>query len=90
MASSRAEEQPLLDRVQHLELELNLLKSQLSDWQHLRTSCEQVSACVRRLLPEGSSHPTLSRCFSVAASTDRYRDMNRDQKKPSGVTFPSF
>jgi SUN domain-containing protein 1/2 len=51
MTSSRDEEQPLLDRVQHLELELNLLKSQLSDWQHLKTSCEQVSAGVRRLLP---------------------------------------
>ncbi|XP_028611962.1 SUN domain-containing protein 1 isoform X4 [Grammomys surdaster] len=44
---SRDEEQPLLDRVQHLELELNLLKSQLSDWQHLRTSCEQADARVR-------------------------------------------
>ncbi|XP_031194338.1 SUN domain-containing protein 1 isoform X8 [Mastomys coucha] len=43
-ASSRDEEQPLLDRVQHLELELNLLKSQLSDWQHLRTNCEQADA----------------------------------------------
>lgn len=50
MTSSRDEEQPLLDRVQHLELELNLLKSQLSDWQHLRTSCEQVSE-YWRLLP---------------------------------------
>uniref|UniRef100_A0A8C6G4C2 SUN domain-containing protein n=1 Tax=Mus spicilegus TaxID=10103 RepID=A0A8C6G4C2_MUSSI len=48
-AGSRDEEQPLLDRVQHLELELNLLKSQLSDWQHLKSSCEQVSAGVRRL-----------------------------------------
>lgn len=48
MVSSRDEEQLLLDRVQHLELELNLLKSQLSDWQHLRSSCEQVSASVRR------------------------------------------
>lgn len=54
MASSRAEE-PLLDRVQHLELELNLLKSQLSDWQHLKASCEQVSAGVRRRRPGGSS-----------------------------------
>ncbi|XP_076417484.1 SUN domain-containing protein 1 isoform X17 [Peromyscus maniculatus bairdii] len=46
-AGSRAEEQPLLDRVQHLELELNLLKSQLSDWQHLRTSCEQADARIQ-------------------------------------------
>ncbi|CAO2630306.1 SUN domain-containing protein 1 [Lemmus lemmus] len=44
LRAGRTEEQPLLNRVQHLELELNLLKSQLSDWQHLRTSCEQVSA----------------------------------------------
>uniref|UniRef100_A0A8C6QVQ5 Sad1 and UNC84 domain containing 1 n=1 Tax=Nannospalax galili TaxID=1026970 RepID=A0A8C6QVQ5_NANGA len=41
-ASSMAEEHPLLDRVQHLELELSLLKSQLSDWQHLRATCEQA------------------------------------------------
>ncbi|XP_027269265.1 SUN domain-containing protein 1 isoform X8 [Cricetulus griseus] len=46
-AGSRAEEQPLLDRVQHLELELNLLKSQLSDWHHLRTSCEQADARIQ-------------------------------------------
>ncbi|XP_052610233.1 SUN domain-containing protein 1 isoform X5 [Peromyscus californicus insignis] len=46
-AGSRAEEQPLLDRVQHLELELNLLKSQLSDWQHLRSSCEQADARIQ-------------------------------------------
>ncbi|XP_031194328.1 SUN domain-containing protein 1 isoform X2 [Mastomys coucha] len=44
LRASRDEEQPLLDRVQHLELELNLLKSQLSDWQHLRTNCEQADA----------------------------------------------
>ncbi|XP_028611964.1 SUN domain-containing protein 1 isoform X6 [Grammomys surdaster] len=47
LRTDRDEEQPLLDRVQHLELELNLLKSQLSDWQHLRTSCEQADARVR-------------------------------------------
>ncbi|XP_006504830.1 SUN domain-containing protein 1 isoform X19 [Mus musculus] len=46
-AGSRDEEQPLLDRVQHLELELNLLKSQLSDWQHLKTSCEQAGARIQ-------------------------------------------
>ncbi|XP_060223983.1 SUN domain-containing protein 1 isoform X5 [Meriones unguiculatus] len=45
-AGSRAEE-PLLDRVQHLELELNLLKSQLSDWQHLKASCEQTDARIQ-------------------------------------------
>uniref|UniRef100_A0A8C6IFN3 SUN domain-containing protein n=1 Tax=Mus spicilegus TaxID=10103 RepID=A0A8C6IFN3_MUSSI len=46
-AGSRDEEQPLLDRVQHLELELNLLKSQLSDWQHLKSSCEQAGARIQ-------------------------------------------
>ncbi|XP_055454483.1 SUN domain-containing protein 1 isoform X3 [Psammomys obesus] len=45
-AGSRAEE-PLLDRVQHLEIELNLLKSQLSDWQHLKASCEQTDARIQ-------------------------------------------
>ncbi|XP_052610236.1 SUN domain-containing protein 1 isoform X8 [Peromyscus californicus insignis] len=47
LRAGRAEEQPLLDRVQHLELELNLLKSQLSDWQHLRSSCEQADARIQ-------------------------------------------
>lgn len=46
-AGSRTEEQPLLDRVQHLELELNLLKSQLSEWQRLRTSCDQADARIQ-------------------------------------------
>ncbi|XP_057619468.1 SUN domain-containing protein 1 isoform X5 [Chionomys nivalis] len=49
-AGSRTEEQPLLDRVQHLELELNLLKSQLSEWQHLRTSCEQADARIQEIV----------------------------------------
>ncbi|XP_036021490.1 SUN domain-containing protein 1 isoform X17 [Mus musculus] len=47
LKAGRDEEQPLLDRVQHLELELNLLKSQLSDWQHLKTSCEQAGARIQ-------------------------------------------
>lgn len=96
MASSRTEEQPLLDRVQHLELELNLLKSQLSEWQHLRTSCEQVSAGVRKLVPDFVKM-FLSGCLQnfqifmyVSACADRCRDMNRDQKKPAGVTSHHF
>jgi hypothetical protein len=28
--------------MQRLELELDLLRSQLSDWQHLKASCEKV------------------------------------------------
>ncbi|XP_052023453.1 SUN domain-containing protein 1 isoform X2 [Apodemus sylvaticus] len=47
LRAGRDEEQPLLDRVQHLELELNLLRSQLSDWQHLRTSCAQADARIQ-------------------------------------------
>lgn len=96
MASSRTQEQPLLDRVQHLELELNLLKSQLSDWQHLRTSCEQVSAGVRKLAPDFVKM-FLYGCLQnfqifmyVSACPDRCREMNRDQKKPAGVTSHHF
>jgi SUN domain-containing protein 1/2 len=33
--------------MQRLELELDLLRSQLSDWQHLKASCEKVDAQVR-------------------------------------------
>uniref|UniRef100_A0A250Y5H6 SUN domain-containing protein 1 n=1 Tax=Castor canadensis TaxID=51338 RepID=A0A250Y5H6_CASCN len=40
-------EEPLLPRMQRLELELDLLRSQLSDWQHLKASCEKVDAQVR-------------------------------------------
>lgn len=47
LRAGRTEEQPLLDRVQHLELELNLLKSQLSEWQRLRTSCDQADARIQ-------------------------------------------
>ncbi|KAI6048715.1 SUN1 [Marmota monax] len=39
---SGAEEQPLLPRIQRLELELGLLRTQLSDWQHQKASCEEV------------------------------------------------
>uniref|UniRef100_A0A8D2DQC1 Sad1 and UNC84 domain containing 1 n=1 Tax=Sciurus vulgaris TaxID=55149 RepID=A0A8D2DQC1_SCIVU len=41
---SGAEEQPLLPHVQRLELELGLLRTQLSDWQHQKASCEEVRA----------------------------------------------
>ncbi|XP_042542580.1 SUN domain-containing protein 1 isoform X2 [Dipodomys spectabilis] len=49
-AVSEAEEQPLLSRVQHLEQELGMLRSQLSDWQSLKASCEQVDARVRETI----------------------------------------
>ncbi|XP_042826909.1 SUN domain-containing protein 1 isoform X9 [Panthera tigris] len=42
--ASRLEEEPhLLSMVKQLELELGHLRSELSTWQHLRTSCEEVS-----------------------------------------------
>ncbi|XP_077614934.1 SUN domain-containing protein 1 isoform X10 [Crocuta crocuta] len=42
-ASGLEEEQHLLSVVKHLELELGRLRSELSGWQHLKTSCEEVS-----------------------------------------------
>nr|XP_036864760.1 SUN domain-containing protein 1 isoform X3 [Manis javanica] len=51
------EDQRLLSVVRHLELELGHLKSELSDWQHLKTSCgrldkihEKVDAQVRETI----------------------------------------
>ncbi|XP_005621272.1 SUN domain-containing protein 1 isoform X5 [Canis lupus familiaris] len=41
-ASGAEEEQRLLSVVKHLEEELGHLKSELSSWQHLKTSCEEV------------------------------------------------
>ncbi|XP_073742425.1 SUN domain-containing protein 1 isoform X5 [Callorhinus ursinus] len=41
-ASGVEEEQHLLSVVKHLDLELGQLKSELSRWQHLKTSCEEV------------------------------------------------
>ncbi|XP_050019165.1 SUN domain-containing protein 1 isoform X3 [Alexandromys fortis] len=83
---SRTEEQPLLDRVQHLELELNLLKSQLSEWQHLRTSCEQADARIQetvRLMfsedPHGSSLEwLLQKLSSRFVSKDELQVLLRD------------
>ncbi|CAH7266229.1 SUN domain-containing protein 1 isoform X6 [Phodopus roborovskii] len=85
-AGSRAEEQPLLDRVQHLELELNLLKSQLSDWQHLKTSCEQADAriqeTVRLMFSEeqhsGSLEWLLQKLSSRFVSKDELQVLLRD------------
>ncbi|KAG3260152.1 Sad1 and UNC84 domain containing 1, transcript variant X5 [Ictidomys tridecemlineatus] len=47
---SGAEEQPLLPRIQRLELELGLLRTQLSDWQHQKASCEEVDTQVRETI----------------------------------------
>ncbi|XP_044089368.1 SUN domain-containing protein 1 isoform X4 [Neovison vison] len=41
-ASGAEEEERLLSVVTHLELELSRLKSELSSWQHLKSSCEEV------------------------------------------------
>ncbi|GAB1290385.1 SUN domain-containing protein 1 [Apodemus speciosus] len=85
-SGSRDEEQPLLDRVRHLELELNLLKSQLSDWQHLRTSCEQADARIQETVQlmfsedqQGSSLEWLSRKLSSRfVSKDELQVLLRD------------
>lgn len=42
LTSGAEEEQRLLSVVTHLELELGRLKSELSSWQHLKSSCEEV------------------------------------------------
>lgn len=42
LASGAEEERYLLSMVKRLELELGQLKSELSSWQHLKTSCEEV------------------------------------------------
>ncbi|XP_005367153.1 SUN domain-containing protein 1 isoform X5 [Microtus ochrogaster] len=85
-AGSRTEEQPLLDRVQHLELELNLLKSQLSEWQHLRTSCEQADARIQetvRLMFSEDQHGSslewlLQKLSSRFVSKDELQVLLRD------------
>ncbi|XP_041503651.1 SUN domain-containing protein 1 isoform X6 [Microtus oregoni] len=85
-AGSRTEEQPLLDRVQHLELELKLLKSQLSEWQHLRTSCEQADARIQetvRLMFSEDQHGSslewlLQKLSSRFVSKDELQVLLRD------------
>ncbi|KAL6087020.1 hypothetical protein STEG23_032021, partial [Scotinomys teguina] len=85
-AGSRADEQPLLDRVQHLELELNLLKSQLSDWQHLRTSCEQADTRIQETVKlmfsegqhDGSLEWLLQKLSSRFVSKDEVQVLLRD------------
>ncbi|XP_053411915.1 SUN domain-containing protein 1 isoform X2 [Nycticebus coucang] len=41
-AIRETDEQRLLSTVRHLELELDHLKSELSTWQHVKTSCEKM------------------------------------------------
>ncbi|XP_023569207.1 SUN domain-containing protein 1 isoform X1 [Octodon degus] len=47
---SGTEEQSLLPRVEHLEQELGLLRSQLAEWQQLKAGCEKVDAQVKETL----------------------------------------
>ncbi|KAL1768409.1 SUN domain-containing protein 1 isoform X1 [Sigmodon hispidus] len=85
-AGSRAEEQLLLDRVRHLELELNLLKSQLSEWQHLKTSCEGADARIQetvRLMFSEDQHGSslewlLQKLSSRFVSKDELQVLLRD------------
>ncbi|XP_063090065.1 SUN domain-containing protein 1 isoform X7 [Cavia porcellus] len=82
---SGAEEQ-LLPRVERLEEELSLLRSQLSDWQQLKASCEQVDAQVKetpRLMftedQQGSSLEWLiQRLSSHYVSRDDLQTLLRD------------
>ncbi|XP_041503644.1 SUN domain-containing protein 1 isoform X5 [Microtus oregoni] len=86
LRAGRTEEQPLLDRVQHLELELKLLKSQLSEWQHLRTSCEQADARIQetvRLMFSEDQHGSslewlLQKLSSRFVSKDELQVLLRD------------
>lgn len=86
LRAGRTEEQLLLDRVQHLELELNLLKSQLSEWQHLRTSCEQADARIQetvRLMFSEDQHGSslewlLQKLSSRFVSKDELQVLLRD------------
>ncbi|XP_063127539.1 SUN domain-containing protein 1 isoform X22 [Rattus norvegicus] len=86
LRAGRDEEQPLLDRVQHLELELNLLKSQLSDWQHLRSSCEQADARIQETVqlmfsedqPGGSLEWLLQKLSSRFVSKDELQVLLHD------------
>ncbi|KAL1768408.1 SUN domain-containing protein 1 isoform X4 [Sigmodon hispidus] len=86
LRAGRAEEQLLLDRVRHLELELNLLKSQLSEWQHLKTSCEGADARIQetvRLMFSEDQHGSslewlLQKLSSRFVSKDELQVLLRD------------
>ncbi|KAM9058056.1 SUN domain-containing protein 1 isoform 7-T9 [Megaptera novaeangliae] len=60
---SRSDEEPrLLAAVQRLEQELGRLKADLSGWQHLKTSCENVDATYERV--DAQVRETLRLMFS--------------------------
>ncbi|MBZ3883506.1 SUN domain-containing protein 1 [Sciurus carolinensis] len=83
---SGAEEQPLLPHVQRLELELGLLRTQLSDWQHQKASCEEVDSQVRETIKllfsedqqGGSLEWLLQRFSSQFVSKDDLQVLLRD------------
>ncbi|EFB26971.1 hypothetical protein PANDA_021492, partial [Ailuropoda melanoleuca] len=62
-ASGAEEEQYLLSMVKHLELELGQLKSELSSWQHLKTSCEEVDT-IHGKASDAQVRETIRRMFS--------------------------
>ncbi|XP_057343476.1 SUN domain-containing protein 1 isoform X7 [Manis pentadactyla] len=87
------EDQRLLSVVRHLELELGHLKSELSDWQHLKTSCgrvdkihEKVDAQVRETIKlmfsgdqqDGSLEWVLQKVSSQFVSKDDLQILLRD------------
>lgn len=83
---SGAEEQPLLPHVQRLELELGLLRTQLSYWQHQKASCEEVDSQVRETIKllfsedqqGGSLEWLLQRFSSQFVSKDDLQVLLRD------------
>ncbi|XP_045669390.1 SUN domain-containing protein 1 isoform X5 [Ursus americanus] len=61
-ASGAEEERYLLSMVKRLELELGQLKSELSSWQHLKTSCEEVDTIHGKV--DAQVRETIKRVFS--------------------------
>ncbi|KAM8951963.1 SUN domain-containing protein 1 isoform 6-T6 [Lycaon pictus] len=84
-ASGAEEEQRLLSVVKHLEEELGHLKSELSSWQHLKTSCEevdtihgkvdaQVRETVKLMFSDGEQGGSLKRLLQTVSSQFVSRD----------------
>ncbi|XP_040490558.1 SUN domain-containing protein 1 isoform X4 [Ursus maritimus] len=61
-ASGAEEERYLLSMVKRLELDLGQLKSELSSWQHLKTSCEEVDTIHGKV--DAQVRETIKRVFS--------------------------
>ncbi|XP_075851335.1 SUN domain-containing protein 1 isoform X2 [Microcebus murinus] len=67
-SSSGADEQQLMSTVRRLELELGHLRSELSSWQHEKTSCEKVD--VSREKVDAQVRETLKLIFSEDQQDD--------------------